>query len=57
MRLNANEFMDMSTDDFDSVDKLSRTRISRKEIKSKWQQIEEGVNLHSGKSVSRQRKW
>ena len=57
MRLNANEFMNMSIDDFDSVDELSRTRISRKEIKSKWQQIEDGVNIHSGKSVSRQRKW
>lgn len=57
MRLNANEFMNMSIDDFDSVDELSRNRVSRKEIKSKWQHIEDGVNTHSGKSVSRQRKW
>lgn len=57
MKLNTNDFLNMSIDDFDSVDELSRTRISRKEIKSKWQQVEDGINTHSGKSVSHQRKW
>lgn len=57
MKLNTNQFLNMSIDDFDSVDQLSRTRISRKEIKSKWQQIEDGTNVHSDKSIASQRKW
>lgn len=57
MKLSNRDFLSMSEEDFDSVDELSRTRISRKEIKSTWQCIEDGVNTHNTKSVSKYRKW
>lgn len=57
MKLNNHDFLNMTADEFDSVEDLSRTRVSRKEIKSNWQCIEDGVNTHNSKSVSRHRKW
>ena len=57
MKLSNRDFLNMSEDDFDSVDELSRNKISRKEIKSTWQSVEDGLNTHNSKSVSRYRKW
>ncbi|QDH46617.1 hypothetical protein LAh9_134 [Aeromonas phage LAh_9] len=57
MKVNIKDVMNMSPEEFDTVEELSRTRVSRKEIKSNWQCIEDGVNTHNSKSVSKYRKW
>ena len=54
---NVNFLLNMSEDEYYEEKDLHRNKIQKKEIKKHWQEKEDGINVHSVKSVAKARKW
>lgn len=56
-KMKAYEFVNITEDEFDEMPEFQCQRMQRKEIKSKWEKKEDGLNIHNSKSLSTVRKW